>query len=429
MLILVVLATVAYIPVLQLPFIDDDYGEIPMAASFYSTGWAPLWQDANLRARTTNMVLNGALDRVFGFTPLPFYVVSIVVHTICVLLVYAFGVWSGVLNERATFWAACFFAIFEGHQEAVMWISARNESLLFLFGMAAWVCWVKYLRGGRALWYGLAVVSLILAAVSKESFVIFPVLMLLPCIWPPPGTSRRRALAAVIPFFAIVAVYLSWSWVGRTAQPRFGDSRFSILAPWPLVILKSWWRMMWMWGVAALAIVAWIGGPGDRRKAWIAVVWMLLAIFPYSFLTYMPQIASRHTYIASAGLALLIGVAAARLWETNRRIVLGVAAAAVLVINVEIIWVKKMAQFRERAEPAVLLGEAAREAVGPIAIHCIPFENVLTDDVLATGGSRAVYPQPVRYEDHCFEIEYQNAAGARVRIDRRVRTGKHGAFY
>jgi len=429
LLILVVLATVTYIPALQLPFIDDDYGEIPVAGSYFSTGWAPLWQNPNLRARTTNMVLDGALDRIFGFTPVPFYVVSILVHALCTLLVYAFSIWTGIVDRPTAFWAACFFAVFEGHQEAVMWISARNESLVFLFGMAAWVCWVKYLRDRSALWYSLAIGAIILAAASKESFVIFPVLMLLPSIWPPPATSRRQAFISVIPFFTVIAAYLVWTWLGRIAQPQYDDNRFSIWAPWPLVILKSWWRMMFVWGLAAVAIVAWIGRPSDRRNAWIASAWMLLAIFPYSFLTYMPQIASRHTYIASAGLALLIGVAAARLLETNRGVVLGIASFAVLAMNWQIIWVKKMSQFRERAEPAVLLREAAREATGPITVRCIPFPDFMTEGVLATSGSHAVFPQPVTYEDHCFKVEYQNSAGAHVRIDRRIRTAKHGAFY
>jgi hypothetical protein len=428
-LILSALAIVTYLPALQLPFIDDDYGEIPMAARYFDTGWTPLWQNPNLRARTTNMVLDGALYRAFGFTPVPFYIVSIAVHALCVLLVYAFCVWAGVVDETTAFWAAGFFAVFEGHQEAVMWISARNESLVFLFGMSAWVCWVKYLRGRSALWYGLAMVALVFAAASKESFVIFPVLMLLPAMWPPEGTLRRRAVALTVPFFAIVFAYLAWTWLSRIAQPQYSDNRFSIWAPWPLVILWSWWRLMFVWGLLAAAVIVWIGRPADRRRGIIAVAWMLLAMVPYSFLTYMPQIASRHTYIASAGLALLTGAAAARLWEANHRVLLGIASVAVVAINLEIIWVKKMAQFRERAEPAVLLREAARDASGPIAVHCIPFPDFMTEEVLATSGGHAVFRQPVGHDDHCFSVEYENVGGVQVRIDRRIRTGRHGMFY
>ena len=424
-----VLALVTYLPALRLPFIDDDYAEIALAGNWAVSGWTPLWQNPNLRARTTNMVLNGELDHVFGFTPVPFYVVSILVHALCVLLLFAASAWSEVLDETTAFWAAGFFAIFEGHQEAVMWISARNESLVFLFGMAAFVCWVKWLHRRLVLWYALAIVSLIAAAASKESFVIFPVLMVLPCLWRPKGTSRRAALLGLAPFFAIAVAYLVWTWTGRVAHPQSSDIRFSLSAPWPLVMVKSWWRMMFASGLVALGTLAWVGKRGDWRKAGIAMAWMVLGIFPYSFLTYMPQIASRHTYIASAGLAMLMGTAAARLWMADRRVVLRVAAAVVLVLNVEIIWVKKMSQFEERAEPAVLLTEAAREAAGPVAIRCIPFDDFVTGAVLDTAGGHADFQQPVRHEDHCFSVEYQNRAGQRVRIDRQIRSRAHGALY
>lgn len=427
--ILAALAVVTYIPALRLPFIDDDYAEIPLAASYSSTGWAPLWQNPNLRARVTNMALDGALDRSFGFNPVPFYAVSILVHALCVLLIYALTAWREIINQSTAFWSAAFFAVFEGHQEAVMWISARNESLVFLFGMAALVCWLKYLDGRKPLWYALAIVSLLLAAGSKESFVIFPVLMLLPCIWPPPGMSRSRALGAVMPFFAIAIAYVAWTWLDRIAQPQYSDNRFSLWAPWPLVILRSWWRLMFVWGLAAAGVIAWTGRPEDRRKAAIAMVWMLLAILPYSFLTYMPQIASRHTYIASAGLALLAGTAAARLLEANRHVLLGVAAVAVLAMNLEIIWVKKMSQFRERAEPAMLLMEAAHQAAGPITIRCIPFGDLVTESVLASQGARAVIPPDIAHNDHCFTVDYQTSSGQPVQMDRKVRTARHGAFY
>ena len=429
LLILVILADGAYVPALQLPFIEDDYGEIPLARSFASAGWGPLWRNPALRTRATSIVLNAALERVWGFTPAPFYAVSIVVHSLCVLLIYAASAWSEILDASTAFWAACFFAVYEGHQEAVMWISARSESLLFLFGMLTWVCWLMYLRTRSARWYCLSIVSFVLAALSKESFVVFPVLMLLPCIWPPEGSSRRTALAGMIPFFAIVIGYLAWTWLGRFAAPDYSDNRFLLTAAWPLVMLRSVWRLIFVWGLVALAILLWTGRRTDRTKVVIALAWILIAVFPYSFLTYMPQIASRHAYIASAGLALLVGTAAARLSAANHRAILGILCLAVLALNLEILWVKKMSQFRERAEPSELLKAAAREADGPVFISCTPFPDFLSEAVVASAGGRDSFRHPGAHDDHCFAVDYKNAAGVRVSIDRRIRTRTHGAFY
>ncbi|MBS1214082.1 MAG: hypothetical protein H6R26_2699, partial [Proteobacteria bacterium] len=93
-LILVGLAILAYLPALGLPFIWDDYGQIPLASQWAAQGWAPMWHDADLQTRATYMFLSAWLDRAFGFTPLPFYAVSILLHAACVLLLYATCVWS-----------------------------------------------------------------------------------------------------------------------------------------------------------------------------------------------------------------------------------------------------------------------------------------------------------------------------------------------
>ncbi len=425
--ILVVLAALAYAPALRLPFIEDDYHEIPLARSYAAAGWAPLWQNPALRARATSMILNAALDRVFGFTPAPFYVVSIVVHVLCVLLVFAAGAWAHVVDESSAFWAACFFAIYEGHQEAVMWISARSESLLLLFGLLSLLCWVKFLQSGKALWYAASFSAFLLAAFSKESFIVFAVFLVCACF----GFERRgRALGALTPFLVVGAAYLAWTWFSRLAQPDYSDGRFSFSAPWLLVWGRSFFRLIFPWAFAVTpAILSPVLRRANRTTIGIAIAWMVVAILPYSFLTYMPFLASRHSYIASAGLALLVGAGAARLAQSGQRRALAAACIVVLALNLEIIWVKKMSQFRERAEPSELLKTAAREADGPVYIECTPFSAAMDEDVLASVGHHAVFPRAVIPNDRCFAINYDTLRGKHVSINRQLRNRKHGLLY
>src|SRR4051812_32514502 len=91
--VLVGLAIIAYLPALRLPFIADDYTQIPLARHFADQGWTPLLSEVNLRSRATYMFLSAVLDRTFGFNPLPFYAAGILIHALCTLLVYASGVW------------------------------------------------------------------------------------------------------------------------------------------------------------------------------------------------------------------------------------------------------------------------------------------------------------------------------------------------
>jgi len=424
--ILLALAICAYLPVFRLPFILDDYVLIPVARMYAAQNWIPLWHDVDFRTRAIYMFLTAALDRTFGFSPQPFYAVNILLHAICVLLVYAAGVWIE-LGVSGAFWAACFFAIQEGHQEAVMWVSASSELLVFLFGMTAWICWVKWLQQGNWRWYPAALAAFLLALASKESAWMFPMLMLIPVL--ADRRNLRRALQGILPFFVLAAVYVGWIWVSRVAKPGYSDIRFSLSSPWPIVILRSFWRLVFVWGLVAAAVLLWIGGKPGRHKIWIASLWMVLGILPYSFLSYMLQIPSRATYVASAGLSLLVGAAAARLLEDRRRTLLVILSTIVLIVNLEILWVKKMAQFQERAEPSELLKQAAAQASGPVTIECTPLAPIVTQLVIEQAGKQAVFSPQARQDDHCFIVQYQTVAGSLVRVNQRLATQEHGTFY
>jgi hypothetical protein len=431
-LILVGLALLTYLPALRLPFIADDYHQIPIARQYAAEGWTPLLHDLDLRPRATYMVLSALLDRAFGFTPVPFYVVSLLLHALCVLMVYAMCVWSEI-DENTAFWSACFFAVFEGHQEAVMWVAASSDLLVFLFGMAAWVCWMKCFQGRGAWgWYLTGVVAFLLATASKESVWIFPALMLLPVVAQSIASRRWswRGVLGLAPFFALAAIYIAWSYATRVALPGYQDIRFSISAPWPLVVLRSFWKLLFIWGILALGVLWWIGKRSDTRLVIFASAWMALGLVPYSFLTYMLQVPSRHSYVASAGLALIAGAAAVRLTQYRSRAPLIILSIFFVAVNWEILWVKKMSQFRERAEASELLKLAVADATGPIAIDCAPFPDFLTTAVLKSAGSAAVFRHPVdKVDTSCFAIEYTNRQGQLVREARKLGTEKHGTFH
>jgi len=426
--ILVALAIIAYLPALRLPFIADDYRQIPIARDLAAQGWTPLLRaDANLRPRATYMFLSASLDRTFGFTPVAFYAANLLLHALCVLLVYASGVWTE-LGEPVAFWAAAFFAVQEGHQEAIMWAVGSTYLLVFLFGMAAWVCWVKWLQGGSAKWYAIAVVSFLLAAASNESVWIFAVLMLLPL-----ALERghwQRGLIGAGPFLAMAGAYIFWSWNSRVADPGYHDNRFSLSAPWLHVLIDSWWRLLFVWGLVALAVLLWVGRRTDRRLAGAASLWMILSLLPFCFLTYMLQVPSRHTYLASVGLAWLFGAGAARLYERRRHTALAVLCVAALTINLEILWVKKMSQFRERAEPTELLKQAAAAADGSVTVGCFPLPDFMAEAVLKSVGTKAAFEHPDAAPDSaCFRVEYRTRQGQVVRESRKLGTGRHGTFY
>ena len=424
---LVALAIGAYLPTIQQPFIGDDYHQIPIARADAIAGWQPLWHDTLLRTRFTYMWLSATLDRTFGFEPAPFYGASVALHVACVLLLYALSVWRCVPRAVA-FWGALFFAVQEGHQEAVMWLAASYDLIVFAFGMAALAAWIKWLDTGRLNWYIVSALAFIVAAFSKETFWVFALLMVAITVWERRRKALVPALVQLSPFLLLSAGYIVFIWMTKLSGPQV-DDRFALAGgQWVLVFFRGLWDLLLPFGLIALAILGWARRRGDRLLIAFALLWIVLGILPHSFLNYMPRLASRHTYLASGGLALLFGVAMARLAKKVQPRVFRLALIVVIGVNLEIIWVKKVAQFKERAEPTELLKVAAESAAGPISIDCTPVPDVIAVDALASVGAEAILRKQGPQNEHCFAIEYRDRYGAVVRLNRRI--GKrHGAFY
>jgi hypothetical protein len=425
--ILIAVAFIAYLPALRIPFIVDDYGQIPLARQFAAQGWTPLYANHELRARATYMFMSAALDRAFGFSPFIFHFAGVFLHALCVLLVYATALWLEI-GEPTAFFAAAFFAVQEGHQEAVIWPAAAADLLVFLFGVAAWLCWLAWLRSRSWKWYAAALIAFLLAIASKESGWIFALLMLLPVVFD--RTHRRPGvLAGIAPFFAISAAYVFWTWTSRVTAPGYHDTRFALSAPWLLILLNSWWRLLFVWGLIAIAVLLWLRKRGDWRLLAISSVWIVAGLFPYCFLTYQLQVPSRLTYIASLGLAWIVGAAATRLRESGRQTLFAVFCIAALALNLEILWVKKMAQFRERAIPSELMKDAGLHSDGAVRISCDPLPDFIAADVLNSVAVKAIFEPGAREDESCFTVDYRTPAGHLVHESRRILPAKHGTFY
>ena len=106
---------------------------------------------------------------------------------------------------------------------------------------------------------------------------------------------------------------------------------------------------------------------------------------PTVFLTYSTAIPSRQTYLATVGLCVLFGLAVDTF---NRRDAVAAIVAAMLVHNVGILWVKKRAQFVERAEPTERLIALARKTDGPIWVQCFPRTDWIAKEAVHLGAGK-----------------------------------------
>lgn len=364
---LALLAILAYLPTLWQPLLEDDY---PNIAEAHALGLHIL-ADPIFGIRSTSFLLMDAIYRLFGMIPAAYYTVLIALHVLNTWLVYALGEWRAI-GYRVSAWAAAFFAVYEGHQEGIMWLSGATEPLLFLFGVGAFLCWLRFLDTRRNAWYVASLAAFIPALYSKESAFILVALFLLPLIV---DGSWRREWIRLAPFAVMALIAVAVVLHSRTYSFRFNDGSFSLHAPFWITLPNSFARLFWFWGLLALiALLVWRPVRSGVIVA-IGAAWTALSLIPYSFLTYATRVPSRQTYLASAGVALIVGCAlaelATRYWP-QRRVVVAAVCALIVAHNVGYLWTKKRAQFLARAAPTEEIISLARSVKGPIYVRCFP---------------------------------------------------------
>ena len=366
------LAALAYAPALTQPFIEDDYSNIILAQHYGPlSGWPEMLGNPVFRLRTTNWLELYGLNRLFGVHAAPYYAVTILLHIADTWLVFALGAWRP-LGYRLTAWAATFFAVYERHQEAVMWISGSAELLLVFFGLLSFLSWLRFLESNGAVWYAASLIFFCLALLSKESAVIFAALLALPLVF---DRSLRKRTALLTPFAVLAAVATASIFAASSRSFRFQDGSFSLHAPVWLIWPSNFAELFWVWGLTGLiSILAWKPS-GYKTLLAIALTWIGLSLIPYSFLTYSRMIPSRQTYLASIGVAIVTGFALLtffeRYWNSRKTLVAAVCAVIALQ-NIGYLWTKKRAQFLERAAPAQHLIDMARTTDRPIYVACFP---------------------------------------------------------
>jgi hypothetical protein len=397
---LALLCALAYGPNLSIPLLEDDYPNLNMSLTYGAPGGlAAIAQSAVFRLRATSFWAMYALWQVFHATSWGYHLFSLFLHIANVWL--AFGIALAWPRMRpAAFWAAAFFAVAEGHQEGVMWMSGMNEPLMFFFGGASLLCWLLAWRPGSRGWLlPASAVLFVFALLSKESAVILLPLFLLAA---PSGTDGRflssvffsrdwkRALARLAPHAVLAALAIASVAASRGESFRFSDGSFSLHAPFWFTLPLNVARVLGIAGGLACVAILWLRSADLRKSAGLALAWIVVSLLPYSFLTYSRQIPSRQTYLASFGLALIVGMVLAHLYArrpAGRKAAAALALAA-LIANVGYLWTRKRAQFLARAEPTEQLIRLARKTDGPIWIRCFPRVPLVAEEAVDMGAGR-----------------------------------------
>lgn len=154
--------------------------------------------------------------QVWGLNPAGFHLFNIIINALNAILVFLIFY---VVSEKIHYslFPALFFSIHPCHVEAVSWVSGRTDLLSALFIFSAILFFSLFLKKQKGFYYTLTALFFLLALLSKENGVLFPLLAVILCIIIPlftrPGekipkkTLFLKTLVMTLPFWIIDAIY------------------------------------------------------------------------------------------------------------------------------------------------------------------------------------------------------------------------------
>ncbi|MFM2225579.1 MAG: hypothetical protein RJA07_1781 [Bacteroidota bacterium] len=111
---------------------------------------------------------------IFGTeSMMPYHFLSVLIHTINVLLVFKF-LQKIILNKENAFLLTLIFAIHPAFTMAVSWVPGVNDLLLMMFAMIYFLALIKYLETSKIVYAIILILFLWIAFFTKENAVFLP---------------------------------------------------------------------------------------------------------------------------------------------------------------------------------------------------------------------------------------------------------------
>ena len=296
-----------------------------------------------------------------GPNPFWFHLGNLFWHTLGAILV----AWLSYLLCRRP-WVALFtgllFALHPLHVEAVAWASARKDVLSMAFFVASLIAYLYWRDRNDRFSYRVSLLCFLLGLMSKGQILVLPVVLILLDLFRGRAFSKEMFVEKW-PWFLLSVVFGIIGIIGKTGVAAsstlgakilmsfksttfylgnmFWPDHFSLLYPYTKAVTISspdfYVPILIVAALAGLAIVL-------RKKLpelWFGLAFYYLVLAP-TFLNFakgtemdMYYASDRYAYVASIGIALLVGLLAARILNAagdTKPARLGAGAAGLLVV-------------------------------------------------------------------------------------------------
>lgn len=342
------------------PFVSQGFtfqGFLWSLSSFVSGNWHPVtWWSHMLDVS------------MFGMNPAGHHAVSLVIHTINAVLLYAFLFRVTGLRARS-FVVAALFSLHPLHVESVAWVAERKDVLSSLFALAALHAYVSYTQSERKVYYLAVVFLLCLGLMSKPMLVTLPFLLLLLDYWPiervrhlPLSRLVMEKLPLVLPVVALSIVTLVAQRSAGALVPLEQDSvamRLSnaldayavylrkFIAPYDLASFYPYTAVSSIRVIVSLTTLAVISGVVWRlhkKRPWLLTgwVWYLGMLVPVIGLVRVGEqaYADRYMYLPITGVLIMVVWGMSEFLEkvTSKRVFKTVVSTGAIVACALVTW-------------------------------------------------------------------------------------------
>lgn len=213
-----------YLPPYRDSFVLDDFKQFEFVRVFLESPLeaykilSPFWLGWHYRPVQSLLMLAGLA--VFGLNPFPYYVALLTLHAVVIVLLYNVARKCKV----GEFGSPCVVALFSlnaPHWEVLGWISCVGIISAAVFSLLAIYLYFNYLEHrGRWVILFAAIMSCVLALLSREESLILPVLLLLVgLVYPDRQRPGLAEFASLVILLSVWSVYLIFQFVRPTWTP------------------------------------------------------------------------------------------------------------------------------------------------------------------------------------------------------------------
>ena len=360
--VVILAATLPYLPTLNDYFAQDDFGVVGLLASkpasyfprWFVVPWMEnIWEYTPDELRPFVALTYQVAAQWNPGSPVPQHLVNIALHAGNALLVFGIAARVAGLSTAAALVAAVAFAVLPMQTESVAWVTGRVDSMPAFFYLAAFFLYCRWRVEQRGALYVWSLAACFTALFSKQNTItLVPALMAYDLV-----IGRRPVrwswewLRPYVPFILLTAGYLllRYAVFGQIARESmltsarlelfvqdlsmhlrrmvFGESGLALSAGRAAMTVGA--------GAAAVAVIAaLLGRDNDTRVAratmYFSIIWLVLGVAPTVVAGYASP---RHMYLASTSWAISLGIAFEVLWKARpARVMKPVAAAAATAV-------------------------------------------------------------------------------------------------